>query len=113
MVNEFVERIEEVLADCYDNLPTDGVLETLLETLLVVQNRIFEVCTIAHGPSVKEIVDNLNGFLEDKTKGRIIEFPCLSDNPTCAGCGSVMIRSNEGEGNCFVCSNCGLKSGCS
>jgi hypothetical protein len=33
------------------------------------------------------------------------------NTPTCAGCGSIMFPSTEGEGNCFACPNCGEKSG--
>jgi ribonucleoside-diphosphate reductase alpha chain len=33
----------------------------------------------------------------------------LDDAPTCAGCGSIMVRN----GSCYKCINCGETSGCS
>jgi ribonucleoside-diphosphate reductase alpha chain len=33
----------------------------------------------------------------------------LDDAPTCAGCGSIMVRN----GACYKCMNCGDTSGCS
>jgi ribonucleoside-diphosphate reductase alpha chain len=33
----------------------------------------------------------------------------LDDAPTCAGCGSIMVRN----GSCYKCMNCGETSGCS
>jgi hypothetical protein len=40
MSNEFVERIEDILDECRNNLPTIGFLETLLETRRIAQKRI-------------------------------------------------------------------------
>jgi ribonucleoside-diphosphate reductase alpha chain len=33
----------------------------------------------------------------------------LDDAPSCAGCGSIMVRN----GSCYKCMNCGETSGCS
>jgi hypothetical protein len=33
----------------------------------------------------------------------------MDDAPTCAGCGSIMVRN----GSCYKCMNCGETSGCS
>jgi ribonucleoside-diphosphate reductase alpha chain len=44
--------------------------------------------------------DTLHGF---KT------MYALDDAPTCAGCGSIMVRN----GSCYKCMNCGETSGCS
>ena len=37
------------------------------------------------------------------------EMYALDDAPTCAGCGSIMVRN----GSCYKCMNCGETSGCS
>jgi hypothetical protein len=109
MANEFVERIENILDDCRNNLPTDGVLETLFEARDMLINRIKELSRGESGISADEIVKAFDDFLNDKTRGRIVEFHSFPDNPTCAGCGSVMVA----DGLCFKCSNCGESSGCS
>jgi hypothetical protein len=41
----------------------------------------------------------------------ILSVPMTEVEPTCAGCGSFMVRSTIGGGSCFVCPNCGEKLG--
>ena len=38
-----------------------------------------------------------------------VAFAAQADAPSCAECGSIMIRN----GSCYKCLNCGSTSGCS
>jgi ribonucleoside-diphosphate reductase alpha chain len=38
-----------------------------------------------------------------------VAFAAQADAPSCAECGSIMVRS----GSCYKCLNCGATSGCS
>jgi ribonucleoside-diphosphate reductase alpha chain len=38
-----------------------------------------------------------------------VAFSAQADAPSCAECGSIMIRN----GSCYKCLNCGSTSGCS
>ena len=49
----------------------------------------------------------LQGEAGDFSNGDLIQQQ--SDAPTCADCGSIMIRN----GACYKCMNCGATSGCS
>ena len=52
-------------------------------------------------PSIGGITLNLGG-----TK---VAFATQADAPSCADCGSIMVRN----GSCYKCMNCGSTSGCS
>jgi ribonucleoside-diphosphate reductase alpha chain len=41
--------------------------------------------------------------------GTRVSFQAQADAPSCAECGSIMIRN----GSCYKCLNCGSTSGCS
>jgi ribonucleoside-diphosphate reductase alpha chain len=41
--------------------------------------------------------------------GAKVAFSVSEDSPTCADCGSIMVRN----GSCYKCLNCGSTSGCS
>ena len=41
--------------------------------------------------------------------GTKVAFAAQADAPSCADCGSIMIRN----GSCYKCLNCGSTSGCS
>jgi len=45
----------------------------------------------------------------DAPAGDMKSMYALDDAPTCAGCGSIMVRN----GSCYKCMNCGETSGCS
>jgi ribonucleoside-diphosphate reductase alpha chain len=38
-----------------------------------------------------------------------VSFSVSADSPSCADCGSIMVRN----GSCYKCLNCGTTSGCS
>ena len=38
-----------------------------------------------------------------------VAFSVSADSPSCAECGSIMVRN----GSCYKCLNCGSTSGCS
>ena len=38
-----------------------------------------------------------------------VSFSVSADSPSCADCGSIMVRN----GSCYKCLNCGSTSGCS
>ena len=46
---------------------------------------------------------------EQKPLNDLKSMYALDDAPTCAGCGSIMVRN----GSCYKCMNCGETSGCS
>ena len=48
------------------------------------------------------------GFL-GKGGGQRLAFSVSADSPSCAECGSIMVRN----GSCYKCLNCGATSGCS
>ena len=56
MSNEFVERIEDILGECRNNLPTAGFLETLIETRRVAQRLINVFMGIPDELSDEEII---------------------------------------------------------
>ena len=41
--------------------------------------------------------------------GPKVAFAAQADAPSCADCGSIMVRN----GSCYKCINCGATSGCS
>ncbi len=41
--------------------------------------------------------------------GTKVAFATQADAPSCADCGSIMVRN----GSCYKCLNCGSTSGCS
>ena len=41
--------------------------------------------------------------------GTRVAFSVSADSPSCADCGSIMVRN----GSCYKCLNCGSTSGCS
>jgi hypothetical protein len=41
--------------------------------------------------------------------GTKVSFSVSADSPSCADCGSIMVRN----GSCYKCLNCGSTSGCS
>ncbi len=41
--------------------------------------------------------------------GTKVSFAVSADSPSCADCGSIMVRN----GSCYKCLNCGSTSGCS
>ncbi|MEJ2110649.1 MAG: hypothetical protein P8Z37_12205 [Acidobacteriota bacterium] len=49
------------------------------------------------------------GTPEDGAAGDMKSMYVLDDAPSCAGCGSIMVRN----GSCYKCMNCGETSGCS
>ena len=50
----------------------------------------------------------LHGSTDSELQEKAI-FAKQADAPSCASCGSIMIRS----GTCYRCGNCGSTSGCS
>jgi len=56
------------------------------------------------GSGVSAIVASLGGFGADR-----VAFQAQADSPSCAECGSIMVRN----GSCYKCLNCGSTSGCS
>jgi len=54
----------------------------------------------------KRTLDSFTGSLGGGTK---VAFAAQADAPSCAECGSIMIRN----GSCYKCLNCGSTSGCS
>jgi len=50
-----------------------------------------------------------SGSTEETSSGDMQSMYSLDDAPSCAGCGSIMVRN----GSCYKCMNCGETSGCS
>ncbi len=58
------------------------------------------------GKSLSAIASSLGGSLSGTAK---VAFAAQADAPSCAECGSIMVRN----GSCYKCLNCGSTSGCS
>jgi ribonucleoside-diphosphate reductase alpha chain len=56
----------------------------------------------------KRTLESVTGALGG-SGGQKVAFAAQADAPSCAECGSIMIRS----GSCYKCLNCGATSGCS
>ena len=56
--------------------------------------------------TLADFTGSLGGSLGGSTK---VAFAAQADAPSCAECGSIMIRN----GSCYKCLNCGSTSGCS
>jgi ribonucleoside-diphosphate reductase alpha chain len=54
----------------------------------------------------KSAASAINALLGANTK---VAFSISTDAPSCADCGSIMVRN----GSCYKCLNCGSTSGCS
>jgi hypothetical protein len=50
-------------------------------------------------------------WLASQTDMLADDWMIIDELPACAGCGGYMVRSKEGDGICYVCLNCGEKSG--
>jgi len=64
--------------------------------------------TSANGNGKRTLAD-FAGSLGGSTGGVKVAFAAQADAPSCAECGSIMIRN----GSCYKCLNCGSTSGCS
>ena len=51
----------------------------------------------------------LESFTGSLGGGQKVAFAAQADAPSCADCGSIMVRN----GSCYKCLNCGSTSGCS
>jgi len=56
--------------------------------------------------TLADFTGSLGGSLGGSTK---VAFAAQADAPSCADCGSIMVRN----GSCYKCLNCGSTSGCS
>jgi ribonucleoside-diphosphate reductase alpha chain len=61
----------------------------------------------AKGGGLASIAASLGGSLGGGTAK--VAFAAQADAPSCAECGSIMVRN----GSCYKCLNCGSTSGCS
>jgi ribonucleoside-diphosphate reductase alpha chain len=62
--------------------------------------------TNGNGKTLEQFAGALGGSLGGGTK---VAFATQADAPSCAECGSIMVRN----GSCYKCLNCGSTSGCS
>jgi ribonucleoside-diphosphate reductase alpha chain len=65
-----------------------------------------------HVPEKAESTDKRPDVVPNVAPAPLNDFKsmyALDDAPTCAGCGSIMVRN----GSCYKCMNCGETSGCS
>ena len=86
------------------NATTAAQLSTLVDQVRASTGSA-KVDLISHsmgGLSTRYYVKNLGG-------GAKVAFSAQADAPSCAECGSIMIRN----GSCYKCLNCGSTSGCS
>ena len=59
-----------------------------------------------NGKTLEQYAGSLGGSLGG---GQKVAFATQADAPSCADCGSIMVRN----GSCYKCLNCGSTSGCS
>ncbi len=62
--------------------------------------------TNGNGKTLEQFAGSLGGSLGG---GQKVAFATQADAPSCADCGSIMVRN----GSCYKCLNCGSTSGCS
>ena len=62
--------------------------------------------TNGNGKTLEQYAGSLGGSLGGGTK---VAFATQADAPSCADCGSIMVRN----GSCYKCLNCGSTCGCS
>ncbi len=62
--------------------------------------------TNGNGKTLEQFAGSLGGSLGG---GQRVAFATQADAPSCAECGSIMVRN----GSCYKCLNCGSTSGCS
>ena len=62
--------------------------------------------TNGNGKTLEQYAGSLGGSLGGGGK---VAFATQADAPSCADCGSIMVRN----GSCYKCLNCGSTSGCS
>ena len=64
----------------------------------------------ANGHAASAKASNGNGSTVTLSLGKAnVAFKIQEDAPSCAECGSIMVRN----GSCYKCLNCGSTSGCS
>ncbi len=71
-----------------------------------------ELAVVASGSSAagsKKGLESVTGTLGSFGGGPKVAFAAQADAPSCAECGSIMVRN----GSCYKCLNCGSTSGCS
>ena len=61
--------------------------------------------TNGNGKTLEQYAGSLGGSLGG---GQKVAFATQADAPSCADCGSIMVRN----GSCYKCLNCGSTSGC-
>ncbi|MCJ7710206.1 MAG: vitamin B12-dependent ribonucleotide reductase, partial [Chloroflexi bacterium] len=87
--------------------PSISVSVDRRELVTVAGNGATNGSATAHGNgNGKRTLDSVTGSLGGSTK---VAFAAQADAPSCAECGSIMIRN----GSCYKCLNCGSTSGCS
>ena len=63
--------------------------------------------TVGNGQS--QAMPKISFGAVDLGAGTRVSFSVSADSPSCAECGSIMVRN----GSCYKCLNCGSTSGCS
>ena len=87
--------------------PSISVTVDKRELATVASNGASKASAAANGNgNGKRTLDSFTGSLGGGVK---VAFAAQADAPSCAECGSIMVRS----GSCYKCLNCGATSGCS
>src|SRR5205085_4233829 len=67
------------------------------------------IATNGHAAPAKASTGNGSGTVTLSLGRTNVAFKIQEDAPSCAECGSIMVRN----GSCYKCLNCGSTSGCS
>ena len=76
------------------------------ELVVIASNGNGHGKTNGNGKTLEQFAGSLGGSLGG---GQRVAFATQADAPSCAECGSIMVRN----GSCYKCLNCGSTSGCS
>jgi ribonucleoside-diphosphate reductase alpha chain len=88
--------------------PSISVSVARNELVTVASNGAANGSSSANGNG-KRTLESVTGSLGGSFGGVKVAFAAQADAPSCAECGSIMVRN----GSCYKCLNCGSTSGCS
>ncbi|MEI7744990.1 MAG: vitamin B12-dependent ribonucleotide reductase [Chloroflexota bacterium] len=76
---------------------------------VVKTSELAVVASNSGATGARRTLDSFTGSLGGSMSGPKVAFAAQADAPSCAECGSIMVRN----GSCYKCLNCGSTSGCS
>lgn len=87
----------------------DYIFRWLASKFLTKEEQLHTGVHVVDKINSSEMEESANGKDNPRPLNDLKSMYALDDAPTCAGCGSIMVRN----GSCYKCMNCGETSGCS